>query len=126
MNTKTYISRILWFEGIGFSINIFFLWLIEFFDSPVDPAQGTIFFNWRECLIESVLIALVAVPVIFFTRRWLSRLYYLEGFLRICAWCKKIENKDEWVPIETFFKENFRTESSHGICPNCFEKARQK
>lgn len=126
MKTKTYISRILWYQGIGFTINIFFLWFIEFFDSPIESATGEMIFNWHECLIESFLIVVVAIPVMLFTKKLLSRLYYLEGFLRVCAWCKKLEHNNEWIPIETYFKEQFKTESSHGICPECFEQARQK
>ncbi len=126
MKTKTYISRILWYQGIGFSIIIAFSWLNEIFDIPNYFGVQVTSINWRECLLENFIVLIVAIPVMLLTKRLLSRLYYLEDFLRICAWCKKLEYNDEWIPIETYFKEKFKTESSHGICPGCLEKTRQQ
>jgi hypothetical protein len=126
VKTKTYISRILWYQVAGFVILLIFPWVIEIFDVPKNVAENDRFFNWQECLLENILVIMVAVPLMIITARFLSRLYYLEGFLRICAWCKKLENNDEWIPIETYFKEKFETESSHGICDVCLKEAQQK
>ena len=126
VQTRTYISRILWYQGFGFLILIIFPWIIELFDLPKSLGNDEVFFNWRECLLENAMIIVVAVPLMILTSRFLSRLYYLEGFLRICAWCKKLENNNEWIPIENFFKEKFKTESTHGICGDCLEEAQQK
>lgn len=45
--------------------------------------------------------------MIILTKRLVSRLYYLEGFLRICAWRKKLEHNGEWIPLEEFFERKF-------------------
>jgi hypothetical protein len=126
VKTKTYISRILWYQGIGFLILLIFPWIVEISDLPVNFGIGNISFNWHECLLENIIVVAVAIPVMLLTRQLLSRLYYLEGFLRVCAWCKKLENIDEWIPIEDYLKQKFKTESSHGICPECYKEAKQK
>ena len=44
----------------------------------------------------------------------------LDGFLPICANCKKIsESDDKWVTIEEYITEHSEAEFSHGICPEC-------
>ncbi|MBS1795137.1 MAG: hypothetical protein JSS81_14860 [Acidobacteria bacterium] len=126
MKENRYNSRILWYEGIGFLIIIAFSWLTEVTDLRNFTGDTPTPINWNQCLVETCIVLLIALPVMFFTRKLLLRLYYLEGFLRICAWCKKLEENGKWIPIETYFKEHFKMESSHGICPECFEKTQKK
>ncbi len=73
-------SRILWYESIGF------LMLIALF---VDWMNFTD--TWHESAVESLAVLGVWLVVYYFTKRLVSRLYYLEGFLPVCAWCKKIK-----------------------------------
>jgi hypothetical protein len=49
-----------------------------------------------------------------------ARLFYLEQFLRVCAWCQKVEHEGAWSPIAEFFQRQFDAKTSHGICPGCF------
>ena len=47
----------------------------------------------------------------------------LEGFLPICASCKKIRNeKGEYEQIEKYVSEHSDAMFSHGICPDCAQK----
>jgi hypothetical protein len=47
----------------------------------------------------------------------------LKGFVRICASCKDIRNKDgAWTAIEEFLKNRLDLQFSHGICPKCARK----
>jgi len=64
----------------------------------------------------------VAIPAVLLSRRLLARLYYLEGFLRVCAWCKKINLNGDWVSLEEFFERKLETNTSHGICEACNER----
>ena len=80
--------------------------------------------GWHESLLETVIILLVAIPVIVLTRRLVARLHYLEEFLRLCAWCRKLHLDNECVPVEEFIERKFDTRTSHGICPAC--KAEQR
>lgn len=44
----------------------------------------------------------------------------LEEFLPICSHCKKIrDNNDRWHSIESYIRDRFDAEFSHGICPDC-------
>jgi hypothetical protein len=72
------------------------------------------------------MVVVVAIPVMILTRRLVSRLYHLEGFLRVCAWCRKMEHDGEWIPLEKFFERKFETATSHGICPVCLVEAKEK
>lgn len=48
----------------------------------------------------------------------------LQGFLSVCAYCKKIHaDKKRWEPIEVFISRHLKdTKFSHTICPPCYEK----
>jgi hypothetical protein len=50
----------------------------------------------------------------------------LEGFLPICANCKKIrlegddhQQQEQWVQIERYFSKTTSAKFSHSICPEC-------
>ena len=53
----------------------------------------------------------------------LGQVKQLEGFLPICAYCKKIRNDESyWEQIEVYIGERSRTTFSHGICPDCDDR----
>ncbi len=54
--------------------------------------------------------------------RVVSRLSYLESFFHVCAWCRKIEYKNQWLSLEQHFTEKTGRPASHGICPECAGK----
>jgi hypothetical protein len=76
--------------------------------------------------LETLIVLLVATPVMILTERLVSRLHHLEGFLRVCAWCKKLEHNGEWIPLEEFFERKFQTETSHGMCLACMDEMKAK
>jgi len=44
----------------------------------------------------------------------------LQGFLLICASCKKIKDKKgNWNQLEEYLSEHSEAKMSHGICPDC-------
>ena len=50
----------------------------------------------------------------------LKRIGSLESILPICAWCKKIRDKDDrWQQMETYISEQTGSAFSHGMCPDC-------
>jgi hypothetical protein len=109
ISTK-YPSHILWVESAGFLFLVALSWMDEYHS------------KWTESALESLAVIIVWVAVFYFTKRLLARVYYLEGFLHVCAWCNKIHYKDSWVPIEQYFAKSFATQTSHGMCPVCAEK----
>ncbi|GAG76888.1 unnamed protein product, partial [marine sediment metagenome] len=47
----------------------------------------------------------------------------LQGFIPICAHCKKIRNDEGyWQQVETYITERSEVEFSHGLCPECAAK----
>ncbi len=55
-----------------------------------------------------------------------SRLSYLESFLHVCAWCRKIEVEQKWFTIEQHFAQQTGVKASHGICPECAKKLEEE
>jgi hypothetical protein len=43
----------------------------------------------------------------------------LRGLLSVCAWCKRIRDDDQWLPIEEYVKVHSHANFTHGICPHC-------
>lgn len=51
----------------------------------------------------------------------------LSGLLPICSYCKRIrKEEDRWQQLETYLSEHSEAEFSHGVCPDCFERARKE
>jgi hypothetical protein len=124
MVTQSHIRRILWFESASFLLVVALSWMSEISALPHFMGAQQYVGNWRESTLETFIVTFVAIPVLVITRRLLSRLHYIEGFLRVCAWCKKINHNDQWIPLEDFFQEKFAMETSHGMCSACAEKVR--
>ncbi len=113
---------ILWCENIGFFALIILSWVNELLDFPHYVFDTHSRGNWRESVIETVAILIVWLSVHAVSKRLLSRLYYLEGFLRICAWCRKVAHEDEWLSLEQYVERGFKIEASHGMCPDCAQR----
>ena len=54
----------------------------------------------------------------------LASVKQLSGMLPICASCKKIrDDKGYWSGVETYVSEHSDAVFSHGLCPECAQKA---
>jgi len=54
----------------------------------------------------------------------LNNINTLTGLIPICAWCKKVrDDKGYWKKVEKYIEENSEASFTHGICPNCLQKA---
>ncbi len=117
--TKKRWNSILWVEACGFSFLIGLCWLSEATNFPHlifnEPFVG----SWHRAVIRTVVLSLVWAWVHVATRRLLKRLYYLENFLLICSWCRKVCHQDEWLTMEKYFDSQFKMHTSHGMCPAC-------
>jgi hypothetical protein len=50
----------------------------------------------------------------------------LDGFVPICAGCKKVRNDDDrWAPVEQFIHDRTGDQLTHGLCPECEEDTRE-
>ena len=55
-------------------------------------------------------------------QRALHEIQVLRGLIKICSYCKKIQNdQGTWQQIEMYIREHTEAEFSHGICAECIE-----
>jgi hypothetical protein len=113
---------LLWSEITGFGLIIMLSWADELLGLPARLFGGSHRPDIGEAILETLVILIVAIPIVIHTRRVISRPFYFEGFVRVCAWCKNVEHQGDWIPVGEFFQERFETETSHGMCPACFAK----
>lgn len=113
--TRAY--RVLLLEAAAFGTIITVSWLDELWNMRKFHTP----YNLHEALTETTVTLLVALPCLFLTWRVIGRLYYLEGFWRICAWCKRVNVNGEWMSLERLVQENLNVPTTHGICDLCRE-----
>jgi hypothetical protein len=119
------VSRsILWYEGFGFSMIILLCWADDFLHLPYYLFGGSYQSEWRYSLLQTQVVVFVWIVVHRLTSKVLRRLHYLERMLRVCAWCRKVNDGEEWVPMEEYFSRKFDMPTSHGMCPACAETMR--
>lgn len=119
-------NSILWIESFGFSLLIALSWLTEAVRIPHFVFGETFTPNWNRATLRTLVILLVWTWVHVATKRLLKRLYYLEDFLRICGWCRKVCHEGQWLKMEDYFSSKFATTTTHGMCPECLEKKKQE
>jgi len=121
MNKQKISRYLVSYELIGFGTLFIILWLDELMDLPyrlmgADPTPV----NVRESALESLLVVIVGLFTVYLTKKLLKEIRYLEGFLPICASCKKIrDDQGKWVQIEGYIRDHSAAKFTHGICPDC-------
>jgi len=119
-------NRILWVEATAFSLIIALSWLTEAIRIPHLLYGESFTPNWHRAILRTVVIVLIWLWVHLVTRQLLRRLHYLEEFLRVCSWCRKVSYGNEWVEMEKYLKSKFATKTSHGMCPDCLRKKKDE
>jgi hypothetical protein len=115
-------KKIILYELIGFTIVEVLLFLDEVIDLPHLCGASATPINWLECLFEALYVMVLCGFVVLSTWQCLRRIKYLEGFLRVCAFCKRICVGNEWVPIEQYIQDHSEAEFSHGLCSQCMKE----
>jgi hypothetical protein len=112
--------KILLYQSVGFLSIIGLSWLDESLGlSTLVFGEHTYIPEFHASILAMLFILAVWLLVTASTRRILDRVKYLEGFLKVCAWCRRIDHKGRWMPLEDFMREGFDTPTSHGICEDC-------
>ena len=73
------------------------------------------------CVELLIFCGVIALEVFLFARQ-ARRIKILEGFLHICAGCKKIQVEDRWEQLENYISTHSQAEFSHSLCPECMKK----
>ena len=117
---RIYEKLILAIELLGFAAVLGLIWLDEYLDlpfrylgAPKTPPRP------QEYWFETCAILLLGTAIVIATLWVFRRLRLLENFIRVCAWCRKVEVADEWVSFEDYMKVQHDVRSTHGICPSC-------
>ena len=101
------------FQVVGFLLAVATCWLTELLDPP---------FSFSQVSLETMVLVILGAAVIWVTDQLIKRIKYLEGFLVICASCKRIKIDENWNSIESVIAAKSDLLLSHGICPDCAEK----
>jgi hypothetical protein len=122
MNKSALTKRVLLYEAIGFGLVAAVPWADEILNLPhrLFGVPGTV--RWQEALFESLVILGLCAAALLWMRRALAEIRHLEGFLRVCSFCKRVHRDDQWVPIEQYVAEHSEAVFSHGLCPDCVAK----
>lgn len=134
MKKNSQLTRIIIYQNLGFLGIIALCYLDDLIKLPTLIFSGHPFiFLHRRTTLEMLLVLGVWFVVTASTRRILERIRYLEEFMRVCAWCRRINYHGEWMRLEEFMQQGFDTPTTHGICTECFSqqqvainKAKQK
>jgi hypothetical protein len=117
------LPKILIYQHLGFLAIIIICWLNELLQLPSLVFSGHPFaFFFRKSTLDMLLVLAIWLLVSGFTRRLLERVRQLEGFLRVCSWCRRIDYAGRWMPLEEFMQQGFDTPTTHGICQECLRQ----
>lgn len=125
MKTNPQVTKVVLYQNLGF-LGIAGLCILDaLVELPmwVNTGHSHVFIFGRLGL-ELILTLVVWLLVSTSTRRILEHLHYLEKFLRVCAWCRRINYQNEWMRLEEFMQQGFDTPTTHGICPDCLNQQR--
>ena len=123
MKQTSRLGKVLSYQSFGFLAIIALCWLNSLLGLPALVLNGDIGgSDFQSPVLQMLLILAVWLLVSASTRRNLQRLQYLEEFLRVCAWCRRIDYHGEWMWMEKFLAMGFDTPTTHGICEECLEK----
>ena len=113
-------------QTLGFSFLLGLMLTAEFLHLPNRIFGDSTEAMWPRIAVRGGTLLSIWLIVHFTTARLLKRLHELETFLRICSWCRKVDDQGEWRTMEDYFDARFHTRTSHGICPACAEHQRAK
>lgn len=127
MNSPKNPSLVVLYEAVGFLAIIMLSWLDELIGLPYLLFDGAPHHpDFRESAMETMAVLFIATPILLLSRRLVSRLFYLEKFLKICAWCKRVDAGDRWVPMDKYLAAGFGQRTTHGMCPDCYAKMKNE
>jgi len=118
-----YWQKALLWQSLGFLIVVVLTWS----DAIFDLAHVILGLPHREGDINRTAITTAVIVLLWMFSAYkiylvVSRLSYLESFLHVCAWCRKIEYNDRWLSLEAHFVQKTGGHVSHGVCPECSAK----
>jgi hypothetical protein len=66
-------------------------------------------------------------PLVLLVIEDISEIAEFHRMLPICSVCKKLrDEKESWIRVETYFKEHWDVDFTHGLCPECYRTEMDK
>ena len=126
MQANSQLTRVIIYQNLGFLCIMVIGYLDELIKLPsLIFSDHPFAFMFRRTTLDMLMVLSVWFLVSVSTRRILERIRYLEKFMRVCAWCRRIDYKGEWMRLEEFMEQGFDTPTTHGICPDCLQRQRE-
>lgn len=123
MKKNSHLTRIVLYQNLGFVAIMLICYLDDLLRLPVLIFSGHPFqFVHSQTTLNMLLVLTVWFLVSNSTRRIMDRVRYLEKFMRVCSWCRRINYQGEWMPLEKFMRQGFDTPTTHGICLECLDR----
>jgi hypothetical protein len=61
-------------------------------------------------------------PLVLLVIEDISEIAELQRIIPICSICRKVrDDKESWMRVESYFKDTWDVDFSHGVCPECFK-----
>ena len=117
------LSAIPFWQFLGWVMMLQLIWLNELLDFAAlfmgkDAAPPNMI---RGCLLSAAVLVLLIVSV---GHSLVLQQRVVRGLLTVCSYCHKIRlNQTAWEQIEAYISRHSEIRFSHGICPECYEKA---
>lgn len=125
MKMNSQLSKIVLYQNLGFLGIIALCFLDDLTRLPsLIFSDHPFAFVFRRTTLEMLLVLAVWFVVSASTRRILEHVRYLEKFLRVCSWCRRINYQGQWMRLEEFMQQGFDTPTTHGICTECLQQQR--
>ncbi|HEX4349896.1 MAG TPA: hypothetical protein VH251_05900 [Verrucomicrobiae bacterium] len=125
MKKNSQLTKVALYQNLGFLTIIVLCYFDDLFKLPsLLFSAHPLAFTYRHTIVEMLLVLAIWFFVSISTRRLMNRVRQLEEFMRVCAWCRRIDCKGEWMRLEEFMQQGFDTPTTHGICPECLEVQR--
>ncbi len=126
MQANSQVTRIVLYQNLGFLGIMVIGYLDDLMQLPsLIFSDHPFAFVYRRSTLDILIVLAVWFLVSTSTRRILERIRYLEKFMRVCSWCRRIDYKGEWMRLEDFMEQGFDTPTTHGICPECLQRQRE-
>jgi hypothetical protein len=123
MKKNSQLTRVILYQNLGFLGILVLCYLDDLLKLPALIFSDHPFaFLFRRTTLEILLVLAVWFLVSTSTRRILEHLNYLEKFMQVCAWCRRIHYQGEWMRLEEFMRQGFDTPTTHGICSECLQQ----
>jgi hypothetical protein len=119
-------NRVFWSQSAGFLAIIALSWFDELTGlRSLVLGDHPYISDFRESTLEMLVVLVVWLLVANSTRRLIGQLRHLDAFMRVCAWCRRLDHGGRWIHLDEFLREGFNTPTSHGICAECLAKQKE-